>query len=194
MSKYISRLISSSSGGSPAASTFSIRSSPHIPDHIVVHPLGYPADVPPVFTIVTSTSKPNVSIFRGHADPANKLGDAIMHTFSSTIDLNHRGQTASLKENSLSGNFTLVSPIGKFKWGVNQITGTGLELKDSSGTKLASLRSAGFPGSGERKLELVVPVDDIFLELIVLSAMTAKTSQKGTNDAVGEVVSAVAGV
>ncbi|PVH74868.1 hypothetical protein DL98DRAFT_575422 [Cadophora sp. DSE1049] len=193
MSKYISRLMSSSSGGSPAASTFSIRSSPHLPNHLVVHPLGYPADVPPIFTIITSTPKPNVSVFRGPADPVNKIGDAIMHTFSSTIDLNHRGQTATLKENSLSGNFTLVSPVGKFKWTVNQITGTGLELKDGAGMKLASLRSAGFPGSGERKLELFVPCDDMFLELIVLSAITAKTSQKGTNEAIGEVVSAVAG-
>lgn len=116
-----------------------------------------------------------------------------MHTFSSTIDLNHRGQTATLKENSLSGNFTLASPLGKFKWTVNPITGTGLELKDGTGMKLASLKSAGFPGSGERKLELFVSCDDMFLELIVLSAMTAKNSQKETNEAIGEVVGAAAG-
>ncbi|KAK0104371.1 hypothetical protein ONS95_004667 [Cadophora gregata] len=193
MSKYISRLLSSSSNGPPATSTFSIRPSPHLPSHIVVHPLGYPADVPPIFTIVTSKSKPNVSVFRGHPIPENRIGDAIMHTFSSTINLNHRGQTATLREGSLSGNFTLVSPAGKFKWTVNQITGSGWELKDAAVMKLASMRSAGFPGSGERKLELFVPCDDLFLELIVLSAITAKTSQKDTVEAVGEVVGAVVG-
>ncbi|KAH7348315.1 hypothetical protein BKA65DRAFT_500355 [Rhexocercosporidium sp. MPI-PUGE-AT-0058] len=193
MSKIISRLLSSTASGSPAFSTFSIRSSPHLPDYLVVHPIGYPADVPPLFTIVTSQSKPNVSIFRGHPDPANKLGDATMHTFSSSIDLSHRGHMGKLKTNSLSGNFTLQSPAGKYKWVPGQITGSSLELRDGSGTKIATLKSAGFPGSGERKLDLFIPCDDMFVELIVLSGMAAKTSQKQTEEAAAEIAQAVAG-
>lgn len=191
MSKLTS-FFSSSNGPTPFR-TFVLRSSPMDSSNIVVHPLGYPADVPPLYTIVTSHSKPHVSVFQGYPDPRYKIGDATMHTFSSMTDVSLRGQRMRLKESQLSGNFNLDAPIGRFKWVVGKILGSSMELRDSSGTKLASLRSAGFPGSGERKLEIFIQCDNTLVELMVLSGFAAKKVRKDAEEVVSEVVQAVVG-
>lgn len=99
-----------------------------------------------------------------------------------------------MKMNELSGNFTIDSPsAGKLKWHATGLTGSSLELRDASGMKLAQLRSGGFPGSGERKLEVYVPCHQAFLELIVLSGFAAKSLSSSVNDVVGEVIGGVAG-
>lgn len=99
-----------------------------------------------------------------------------------------------LKESQLSGNFNLDAPIGRFKWVVGKILGSSMELRDSSGTKLALLRSAGFPGSGERKLEIFIQCDNALVELMMLSGFAAKEVQKDAEKVASEVAQAVAGV
>lgn len=83
--------------------------------------------------------------------------------------------------------------MGRLKWHVNKLTGSPLELRDGSGDMLAQFKSAGFPGSGEKKLEILVPCDDFFVELVVLSGTAAKALAKAEIDTASEVVQAVAG-
>jgi hypothetical protein len=93
-----------------------------------------------------------------------------------------------LKMSQSSGNFSLEGPqMGKLKWKVNQPAGSSLQLRDSAGRKLAQLKSAGFPGSSEKKLEIVVQCDDRFVEVIVLSGIAAKTLTRGMMEAASEV-------
>jgi hypothetical protein len=200
MSDPISRLFSTSSsnpqGAMPPSRVLSLRPSPKDANLTVIHPAGYPADAPPLYSLVTSkTTKPNVLFFRGDPDPSSRIGDARFHSLSSTTDMSLRGQPVRMKMSQLSGNFTIeCPPMGKLKWHVNQLTGSSLELRDSSGGRLAQLKSAGFPGSGQRKLEILVPCDDFFVDLVLLSGMAAKILTKGVMDAASEVAQAVAGV
>lgn len=66
-----------------------------------------------------------------------------------------------------------------------------MELVDVRGNKLARLKSNHISGMGHKKLELLVPCDPVFLDLVVASAMTVKFLVKAMNDAAGEVVGAV---
>ncbi len=96
--------------------------------------------------------------------------------------------------NQLSGNFTLESPTtGRLKWKPGKIMESSLELRDNSALKIAHLRSGGFPGSRERKMDVFVPCDGPFLDLVVLSGIAAKMSMKDMDEMASEAIQAVAG-
>jgi hypothetical protein len=138
--------------------------------------MGYPVDVPPLYTLISSKiAQPNLMIFQGSPDPANLSGDASFNSLSSNTNLTIRGQGIRMILNQLTGNFGLESPTaGNLKWNVRGIMGSSFTLKDNTGLKLAHLRSSGCPGSGERKLETFVNCDNGFLDLVVLSGIAAK--------------------
>ena len=81
--------------------------------------------------------------------------------------------------------------MSKMKWKADELTGSTLILRDSAGGKLAKLKSIGF--CGERQLEILVPCDEYFIELALLSGIAAKIVKKGTDEAAAEIVSGVAG-
>ncbi|KAH7121410.1 hypothetical protein EDB81DRAFT_813901 [Dactylonectria macrodidyma] len=177
------------------AQEFRIRKSPHDSKLLVIHPAGYPKDAYPLYCIKPSTKKPNVTVSRGPMRPDTIVGYATLHSFSSKIDASVRGQPLPMKESTFSDKFTLEVPhLGTFKWKQSMFSGT-LELFDSSGQKLARLGSAG-TFSSEKKLELMVPCDDFFMDIVVLSGMAARQATKNAEEAVegaAEAVSAVAG-
>ncbi|KAH6674748.1 hypothetical protein B0J14DRAFT_588016 [Halenospora varia] len=198
MTEIISRLVSSSSTsqlGTQPTQTFTIRRSPNNPEHTLIHPIGYPADVPPLYTIISSsTSKPNIYFYLGTSSPSNKIGYATLHSLSSTTDLSLRNQAMKMKKNDFTGSFALKTPTaGKLKWSPGQIMGSSLALKDGNGVKIARLRSGGFPGSGEKKLEIFVPCREDFLEVVVLSGWAAKMVMRQDDEVASEVIQAVAG-
>ncbi|OQE36116.1 hypothetical protein PENCOP_c012G00050 [Penicillium coprophilum] len=86
-----------------------------------------------------------------------------------------------MRLNQLSGNFTLESPVtGQLKWKLDMLTGRNMELQDATGNKLAKLR----PGkSGEKVLEILVPHDSRFFELVLFSGWTARTMNKSVTEA-----------
>ncbi|KAK7408715.1 hypothetical protein QQX98_009131 [Neonectria punicea] len=199
MKGSISNFLSGSSTqkpSNPGSQVLHIRPSPHDSKLLVVHPVGYPKDAPPMYSIkVSQSSKPNVVVSRGLMSPQSTVGHAIFHMFfSTTSELSVRGQPIPLKASHFSGKFTMDVPgIGRFKWKPNQLTGTSFELYDGAGMKLAKLGSAGLLAFGEKKLELMVPCDDFFLDLVLLSAMSVKEMSKIATEAVGEASSAVVG-
>lgn len=75
--------------------------------------------------------------------------------------------------------------MGEMKWKVDKLTGSTLELKDSSGNKVAKLKSGG--GHGEKKLDILIPCDAFFVELVMLSGIAAKTISKIMTDIAIEV-------
>jgi hypothetical protein len=92
----------------------------------------------------------------------------------------------------MSGSFSLqTSSMGQFKWKANMLTGKNLELRDASGRKVAAIQSSKTPGGKE--LVISVPYDNAFLELVLLSGMTAKAMNKSENEAAVEILGSILG-
>ena len=134
-------------------------------------------------------------LFKGLPDPSVALGDASFHCFTSTSDLRIRGQSIRLKMSELTGDFSMTCPpMGKLKWKVNKLTGSPRVLCGSFGDRLAEIKSTGKFGIGEHKLlEILVPCDEFFVELVVLSAMAAKALSRVENEAAVGVIEAIGG-
>ena len=65
-------------------------------------------------------------------------------------------------------------------------------LCDSIGDRLAEIKSTGkFGFGGDKLLEILVPCDELFVELVVLSAIAAKALVKAENEAVVGVMDAL---
>lgn len=189
MADLLSSVFGSASGSNN--NSVVLRQSMLHPGMIHIQPVGASKDAPPLYDAVThSLSKPNVCLYRGPSQSNQLLGDARFHSLSSKIDLTLMGQAFSMKQSQLSGSLTVDHPqLGRFKWSLNQLTMSSLELSDSSGRSLAKLKSSGIPGLGGKKIEMFVSVDDYMMDLIVLSGVVAMVQTK----ALKEVINAVAG-
>ncbi|KAJ5530255.1 hypothetical protein N7527_003648 [Penicillium freii] len=173
--------------------SFSLRPAPWDSTKTLVHPSGYPTEAPPMYSMASKDSAPNVVVFRDWGEgPWDIIGDARLPTLSSKIRLAFYSQPIHMRLNELSGSFTLESPAtGQLKWKPDMLTGRNMELQDATGKKLAKLR----PGkSGEKVLEILVSHDSRFLELVLLSGWTARTMNKSVMEATGEILSSVVGV
>ncbi|KAL3955939.1 hypothetical protein ACCO45_008785 [Purpureocillium lilacinum] len=123
-----------------------------------------------------------MALYYGEASPANLVGEGKLSSFSSTSQMRVRGMPFTLRMSQMSGSITLESPVtGKMKLKPNPMTGTGLGMYDASGNKVAKIRSGG--GFGDKQLEIYVPGDGMFIEVVLLSFMTAKMLNKIVGDA-----------
>ncbi|KAJ6439932.1 Amino-acid permease BAT1 [Purpureocillium lavendulum] len=156
-----------------------------------VRPAGYPPTAPPLYTFTgTPHAKPNIVLYYREASQPNMIGDGTLSSVSSTTQLRVRGMPFTLRMSKMSGDFTLESPItGKMKLKPNPMTGTGLGLYDGTGNKVAKIKPGG--GSGEKQLELYVSCDGMFVEVVLLSFLTARMLNKIVEDSVGEMVMSV---
>jgi hypothetical protein len=199
MTELVSRLLASKSlshhHNNPPR-VLHLRQSENNPNLTTVNPANDMKNASPLYSVIISEkAKPNVLIYRGDPDARNITGRANFHSMSSTADLALGGHQMSLKMSQTSGNFSLGgAPFGKLKWKVNQLTGGSLELYDSSGVKLALMKSTGLLGMGVKKIEILVPCNDLFVDLIVLSGMSAKAYKRAMDDAAAEVIDAIAGI
>lgn len=155
-------------------------------------PFGPPHVQAPIYSAkLSKITKPHVIVWKGNAEVATVR----MHSFSSKLDFCIHGQTIPMSESNLSGNTTIQHPrLGPLKWKANQLTGTSSELIDNSGTIIARLKPNHVPGMGKKKLELLVPCDQIFLDLVVASAMAVMLSMQSTLEAAGDAIGAVVDV
>lgn len=81
--------------------------------------------------------------------------------------------------------------MGTLKWSPSQLTCNGLELIDSAGRKVAKFKSSGISGfGGTKELEILVPCDELLVDLIVLSGMAIRALRKGENEAAAEIIGA----
>ena len=102
---------------------------------------------------------------------------------------------------SLSSGYSFTCPsIGKLKWGDASSSGlsSALELVDTSkGCKLARYKKSGggFMGAGgsTMTLEILVPCNDFFLDMVVVSALAAKKAKAGDSEAGLEIAQALVG-
>lgn len=178
--------------GSGAPNVLNLCPSEWNPDLIAVHPADYPEGGPSLYTVKISSWGDEIVLFHGSLDSGVSIANAHLHTFSSTVDLSLRGEPVSMKS-QMSGSFTVISPhTGQFKWKVSPLTGT-CTFQDHVGVKIAQLRSSGFPGSGKKKLNLLVPCGGNLVELILLSVMVVRVENNTISDALEEAGGAVFG-
>lgn len=96
----------------------------------------------------------------------------------------------------LTDDFTLEClPLGTWKWKVSKLTGHSMKLWDNIGNKLAELKSVGGMSKlGEKRLEILVPCDSFFVELVMLSVVTAKSVMEATDNELLQALEAAAGM
>ncbi|KAJ5322021.1 uncharacterized protein N7506_011151 [Penicillium brevicompactum] len=197
MTFHLSSLFSSSESKSnpQACASFSLRSAPWDGGKkILVHPSGYPMEAPPMYTIaIPSANSSSVVLSHGWGGGQwDIVGDARLPTFSSKVRLTTHGQGMEMRFSEMSGSATIQTPnMGKLKWKLDSMALTTLELRDESGTKLAKYYSG--KTSGEKVLEILVPHDVRFLELVLLSGFATKTLNKTALETSGEVFGAIVG-
>ncbi|CAF3578060.1 unnamed protein product [Fusarium graminearum] len=170
-----------------------VRPHPNDDNLLIITPAGSPKDAPPLYTISKRLSNPNFILHRGFPAPENAVAVASMHISTSTVDLSVYNQPMVIKNSSMTGSWSFDTHMGKFKWKVNQYTGTGFELYDRQGNKIAKYGNAGLMNFGEKQLSIYVPGDEFFIAMVLLSAVASKELAKIIEEVVGEVAGAVVG-
>jgi hypothetical protein len=100
---------------------------------------------------------------------------------STKINLSLRGMPVMMKWSEWTGRFTIdYPPMGTLKWRSNKLTGSPVELLDSSDRKLAQVvrSTGGWFGPRKKELEILVPCDQGswgFIEMVVFSGTVAST-------------------
>jgi hypothetical protein len=174
--------------------TFTIRPAPWDPSKNLVHPAGYPVEAPPLYSITASQhGKPNVLVFCGWgAGPHDTIGDGkYPKGLHSTCHLTMRGQPLEMRmSQSGSGDFKFDHPtMGHMRWKADMFSSSKMELRDESGRRIATF---GKGKMGEKTLE-VIPGDPYFIELVLLSGITAISLNKGITEFAVEAFSTIVG-
>ena len=137
------------------------------------------------FARTSSSKRPNIRLFRGGHQEVFTSSD---HTFSGAIDLMVHGQPMGMKQSQLSGNCSIFHPrLGELKWKVPSMFGTSAHLSDSRGTQIATLKSNKVKGMGQKLIELHVPCDPMFLDLVIGSAFAVMKANKDLAEGAMEV-------
>ncbi|KAF5660356.1 alpha beta hydrolase family domain-containing protein [Fusarium circinatum] len=148
MEKLLNKVLygSSSPQGSSSngSQVFTIRLHPQDDNLLSILPSNAPKESLPLYTIYKRPSSSTLLMHRGHAAPENIIASATMHLSASHIDVSVFNQPMVIKNSSMTGSWGFHTHMGKFKWKVNQMTGTGFELYDQSGRKVAKYGSAGW--------------------------------------------------
>ncbi|KAF5684273.1 hypothetical protein FDENT_6778 [Fusarium denticulatum] len=147
MEKLLNKVLygsSSPQGSSNGSQVFTIRPHPQDSNIFSILPSNAPKESPSLYTIYKRPSSSTLLMHRGHAAPENLIASATMHLSTSRIDVSIFNQPMVIKNSSMTGSWGFHTHMGKFKWKVNQLTGTGFELFDQSGNKVAKYGSAGW--------------------------------------------------
>ncbi|KAF5578801.1 hypothetical protein FPCIR_11453 [Fusarium pseudocircinatum] len=196
MEKLLNKVLygsSSPQGSSDGSQVFTIRPHPQDDNLLSILPSNAPKESPPLYTIYKRPSSSTLLMHRGHAAPENIIATATMHLSTSRIDVSIFNQPIVIKNSSMTGSWGFHTHMGKFKWKVNQLTGTGFELFDQSGSKVAKYGGAGWKRFGEKEVSVYVGGDEFFVVMVLFSAVVAKELKKIIDEVVGEVAGAVAG-
>ena len=142
------------------------------------------------FAKTSSSKRPNIRLYKYGQQEVFTSSD---HTWSGKIDLMVNGQPMDMKASQLSGNCSIYHPrLGELKWKVPQLIGTTAHLSDSQGTQIATLKSNKVRGMGQKVIELRVPCDSMFLDLVVGTAFAVMKANKELAEGAMEV--GVAGI
>ncbi|KAI3584311.1 hypothetical protein IWW34DRAFT_800325 [Fusarium oxysporum f. sp. albedinis] len=178
MEKLLNKVLygSSSPQGSSSngSQVFNIRPHPQDDNLLFILPSNAPKESPPLYTIYKRPSSSTLLMHRGPAAPENIIASATMHLSTSRIDVSVFNQPMVIKNSSMTGSWGFHTHMGKFKWKVNQMTGTGFELYDQNGSKVAKYGSAGWTRFGEKEVSVYVQGGEFFVVMVLFSAVVSK--------------------
>ncbi len=174
--------------------TLEFRPAPNDVNTTVIARTDFNATAFPLFSFTKSKElKPKLLVHRigvGNGTvPQTIVGDAIYNSLKSCVHLTLHGQPMKMKLRDSMSGYEFESSMGKFKWNSDSIAGNAIALSDGSGMKLARFRV------GER-LDILVPCEDLFLDLVVVSALAAagmKAKDHMNTAMISEVAGALAG-
>lgn len=153
----------------------------HLHPHL--HPDGYTLDPPTYSARINLNQKPNVTVSRGSMRPENIIAAADFHKYSGKVDLTIRSQPIHMKSSSMGGKHTIDLPgLGECKWKL-LLANASPELTDAAGRTLAKMDGAvsDYVWSGaDNRLEVLVPLDDGTMDVVVVSAIVLWVNMKVT--------------
>ncbi|KEF55953.1 uncharacterized protein A1O9_07533 [Exophiala aquamarina CBS 119918] len=143
-----------------------------------------------LFSSKVNESKPQLQMYRivqgGLLQP---LGTAAISSLSGSTVISIHGQEIKMKikYESLTPTKSFTCPAGVMTWRSTS-WGNGMELWDQAGVKLA--RYVYLKLSGDPKLEIFVPLNDMLLDLVVTAAVSLLVDDKKSLNIVAEVLGA----
>ncbi|KAM0252859.1 hypothetical protein ACHAQJ_007489 [Trichoderma viride] len=182
----------------PSPQTLCILPSTANPGLTVVQFESAPPNALPLYSIASHFMSPGMFIvYHGLPDPTGQVGPIghfTCNSESSVDELNMRGWAMKFNMSQLTGDFSVAgTPMGTLKWKANQLTGSStLTLYDSHGKKLAKTKTKA-SGLGEQKIEMLVPYNEMVVELAVMSAYQTKAVTERVTSTAMEVIQAISG-
>lgn len=168
----------------PPVQAFEIKTSKSDHGLKLIRPVGAPDNSPPIMTIIKSRwHKPNFSLIQGppplpeegNPDPSRVAGWATLATFGSKADGQVRGNPLNIKMETWGAGCLVETPtLGKLKWKRNEKTAIGLDLFDGDKRLVAKLRVGEGWDNAQKILEIYVPGDDYFTEVVAISSMIVR--------------------
>lgn len=192
MRGLLNKVLYGSAASNNGSQVLTIQPHPRDDNLLVITPAGAPKDAP-LYSIYKKPSSSSFVMHRGQPAPNNIIAMATMHLSTSKIDLSVHNQPMVIKHSSMTGSWSFQTHMGKFKWKVNKLTGTGFELYDQMGNKVAKYGSAGLTRFTEKQMSIHVPGDEFFIIMVLLSAVSSKALARIIDEVIGEVAGAVAG-
>lgn len=174
------------------AYAFTIRPSKVGRHFLEVRLTTHPAEVPPVCFFQQSTwSSPDLVFTRSNNGvPGMIIGESTLKPLSGKAKMIVHGQPVQMKQSTWSGSCDFDSaPLGSFRW-----KSSSWELQDKAGTSLARLKSEHL---GRWKIDILIPCDERFIDLVLLTGLSAKMLEKAVGEisgAAGDAGGAAAGV
>lgn len=141
-------------------------------------PVGTPDTSPPVLTVVKDRwRKPNFSLVWGPPeasnDPSRVAGWATLSTFGAKSDGQLRGLPLNVRE-TWGADYEVETPnLGKLKWKRNG-RAIGLDLFNGDKQLIAKLRVGEGWSSSQKILEIYVPGDNYFVEVVALTSLIVR--------------------
>ncbi|KAJ9633576.1 hypothetical protein H2204_006782 [Knufia peltigerae] len=148
----------------------------------------------PMFADNVRKQKPQVQVFRILQNSLHHpIATSSSSSLSGTVTMTLNGQEIKMKPSweGMQFSMSFESPAGKLTWRPTS-WGNGMMLRDKSGTSLA--KYVYYKLSGDPQLEIFVPLDDSFLDLVVTAAISVYENDKKSLKTVSKVVKAAAGV
>lgn len=114
-------------------------------------------------------------MYRGDPSMSNQIGEGSIGSMSGNAKLSLRDHQFTIKGNTAGTKYTVdSSKYGHLKWKVGSRP-IIIFLEDDSGIKIGEFKEAGY---GDKQLDILVPCDGFFAEMVVLTAIFAMRMKK----------------
>ncbi|KAJ9613068.1 hypothetical protein H2200_003009 [Cladophialophora chaetospira] len=177
-----SRILGTSEGShhptSQPTQVLTFRPSPFDPNSTLIERSNPDYTTTPLFSITSVKGTKEVQVSRigsgNQSIQPTRISSSKYSSLWCATEITLGGQQIKLSTSDMGDGYKFACPpIGKMRWKSKMSSGA-LILRDENKVELARYdASAGFKGAGAAKLDILVPVDDWLLDVIVVTGMAA---------------------